>query len=675
MQTRRPMFRPKLILATMTLLALAGARSATAQQSDDADLGQLLEILEQQTTLATNSRLNADFVPGMVSVLSARDLERRGLRNVWQALDLIPGVHTYLDATGMRTITVRGIGDLFEPGKVKLLLNGVPVNASASATTGTIFDTPVEQVERIELVRGPGSAVHGEFAYAGVLNVITRKNATQYAAGLDSGGASAAALFDFTPGSGDFNASLNLAVRASDGDDIDSGQDRAGALPSNAPGRINNRREFVSAILDVEASDWHGIVQFQRLGRGDHFGSNDLLPPIASDEIIVHETFSTVITRNFELAGGIDGALTLGALYNRSDKDDLFLGPPEAFFGLPGDADVFVDSLLEERRLDARISLQAVRGAHTLYGELSGALVKVLDSEQSGNLDPNNPDIISPTINDLPTPVDEGDERGSVSLVLQDEFHIDAMTTLTSGIRLDDYERIGEHLSPRVALVYRHDDNHVFKAQLARAFRPPSLLEEAGAIGNIDPEINDTLEFGHVFARGDRVLRNTIYYTRLDDLIWFQDSAPFGYRNVGSQRLAGYEFELEQRLGPYWDLQASLSLQDYADEGLPGEAPWMLKLSIDHALAPLTDLHLQLNSVAERDRAEGDARDAFDQTTRIDIALRRRNLAGIGGLDLRAGISNLLDERLEYPSPANTYPRDYPYSDGAALWLQLVYRP
>ena len=67
------------------------------------------------------------------------------------------------------------MGQLFEPSKVKLLLNGVAVNASASATTGTIYDTPIEQVERIELIRGPGSATHGEFAYAGVLNVTTRK--------------------------------------------------------------------------------------------------------------------------------------------------------------------------------------------------------------------------------------------------------------------------------------------------------------------------------------------------------------------------------------------------------------------------------------------------------------------------------------------------------------------
>ncbi len=669
------MFRLKAILPTILALALASAGSAAAQQLDDAGLEALLEILDQQTTLATSSKLNADFVPGMVSVLSARELERRGLRDLWEALDLLPGVRTYLNATGMRAITVRGIGDLFEPGKVKLLLNGVPLNASASATTGTIFDTPVAQIERIELIRGPGSAVHGEFAYAGVLNVITRKDITQYAAGLETGGGSAAALFDLTPPSGDFEASLNLAVRASDGEDIDSGRDRAGALPSNAPGSINNRREFVSAILDVEAGDWHGLVQLQRLGRGDYFGSNDLLSPDASGEIIVHETFSAVLTRNFGFGDGIDGAWTLGALYNRSDKDGLFLGPPEAFGGLAGDADVFADSVLEERRLDAKVSLRAVRGAHTWYGELSGALVKALESEQSGNLDPDNPNLISPTINDLPTPVDAGDERRSISLVLQDEYRIDALTTLTTGLRLDDYEHVGEHLSPRIALVHRYDDNHVFKTQLARAFRPPSLIEEAGAIGDIDPEINDTIEFGHIFERGDRVLRNTLYYTRLDDLIWFQDSPPFGYRNVGSQELTGYEVELEQTLAPDWDLNASLSLQDYADEGLPGETPWMLKLGIGYTLAPLTDLYVQLNAIGERDRAEEDARGDFEQTARLDLALRRRNLAGVGGLDLRAGIRNLLDERLEYPSPADTYPGDYPYSDGALIWLQLVYRP
>ena len=669
-------YRKYFIPAFVLLAQLATQDSRAQDGAADSELGELLEILNQQTTLATNTRLNADFVPGMVSVLTAEQLARRGLRDLWQALDTIPGVRTYVDASGARAITVRGIGDLFEPGKVKLLLNGVAINASASATSGTLFDIPAAQIERIELIRGPGSALHGEFAYAGVLNVVTRTGAGEYAGGIDSvGGASASALFDLAPGNSRVGASLNLAVSRSDGEDVESGRDRSDGLPGYAPGSINNPREFVSAILDLEAGDLRALIQFQQGRRGDYFGSNDLLPPDDSELVITDRMFSATLGQPFRLADDIDAEWTLGASYHTTDRNDLFLGRPEAFGGLASDPDVFADSLLEERRLEAKLSLQTVRGAHTLYGELSTANIKAIESEQFINLDPVT-NLPSSTANEFDAPVDEGTVRKTLSLVLQDEYRIDDRTTLTAGLRLDDYQRIGEQLSPRIALVRRHNERHVYKAQLARAFRPPSLIEEQGAIGDqIDPESNDTIEFGHIYERSDLILRNTLYYTRLEDLIWFQDSPPFGYRNVDRQRLAGYEIELEQEIDAAWHVHASLSLQDYADDGLPGAAAWMLKLGAGYALAPLTEVYLQLNCISERERAADDARDDFEQTTRLDVSLRRRNLAGVGGLDLRLGIDNLLDERLEHPAPANTYSGDYPYTDGASLWLRLVYRP
>ena len=125
------------IRTLIVLLVLAAGNSARAQETaEDAEMSQFLELLEQQTTLATKTRLNADFVPGMISVLNSEQLQRRGFRIVWDALASLPGVLASSDETGMRSISVRGIGNLFEPAKIKLLLNGESVNASASATTG-----------------------------------------------------------------------------------------------------------------------------------------------------------------------------------------------------------------------------------------------------------------------------------------------------------------------------------------------------------------------------------------------------------------------------------------------------------------------------------------------------------------------------------------------------------
>jgi hypothetical protein len=101
----------------------------------------------------------------------------------------------------------------------------------------------------------------------------------------------------------------------------------------------------------------------------------------------------------------------------------------------------------------------------------------------------------------------------------------------------------------------------------------------------------------------------------------------------------------------------------------------MLKLGTEFRMLPLTSLHLQVNAVSRRERAEGDSRSDFEQTNQTDFSLRRQSLLDVDGLDLRLGIHNLLDERLKHPAPADSYPGDYPYSDGAMFWAQIIYQP
>lgn len=659
-------------------LTILVSTSVRAQEVDEQDeLTRFMDLLQQQTELATESRLNADFVPGIVSVLSAEQMQQRGFRTLWEALSSIPGVQGTMNETGMRSISVRGIGGLFETGKIKLLLNGKSLNASASATTGTLYDTPIEQIERVELIRGPGSAVYGEFAYAGVLNVITRQQGEQYSVGTDTANSiNFSALYSYENPGRDFSASINFAASEIPGEDIDSGNDRSeDGIATYAPGPINNKRDFVSAILSVDSGDLSLLLQMQQGNRGDHFGTNYLLPPDNKQTVISDTVISADLAQRFRVNEKLGGEWSLNWLENSTEQNALFLGTAENFGGLGGEDDIVADTLLEERRVQGRLRLEYLLERHELMAQLLLTDVDVTQSEQAINLDPDT-GLPAGSMNDFDGPVDDSDERSSTSLVLQDAFHIDARTTLTAGLRYDDYEDIGSNLSPRISLVYRHSDSQIFKAQLARAFKPPSLIESKGSVfPSIDPETNDTIEFGHIYRQPDLVLRNTLYFTELNDLIVFQDEAPFGYRNDDSYSLRGYEIEVEKIISRQWNLIGSLSLQDYVGDTLPGAAPWMLKLGTEYKLRPLTALHLQLNSIAAREREDGDPRSDFEQTNRLDLSLRSRNFLDVGGLDFRTGISNLLDEKLKHPAPINTYPDDYPYSEGAVLWMQLIYQP
>ncbi len=664
---------------SLPLLLLAGlAPGLQAQNGDEQDeMQQFLQLLEQQTTLATQTRINADFVPGMFTVIDADELRRRGFRNVWEALASIPGVRTVMNETGMRSLSVRGVGMTFEPSKVKLLLNGKAVNASASATTGPIYDTPINQVERIEFIRGPGSAVHGEFAFAGVLNVITRNQGQQYSAGFESeDGAEFSALYTIASDDGDYRASLNLAAGETDGQNIDSGPDRSPAgVAGYAPGPINNKRDIISAIIDFEAPNTRALLQFQQHNRGDHFGSNNLLPPDSSQTVISEEVLSADISQSFDIDQSLSLGWSLNLLHNSTEQNELFLGTAEALTGLEDEDDIVADTRLEEERIEAGFEANYSEGRHALLAKLIVTDIEVTRSEKFINLDPVR-DTPSNVFNEFPAEVAESADRSAVSLVLQDEISIDDRLTLTAGLRYDDYEDIDANTSPRIALVWRRTDKHVFKTQFARAFRPPSLAETSRSREvNLESETNDTLEFGHIYHNADLVVRNTFYLSRLDDLIVFQEEAPSGYYNADSADLRGYELELQKDFGDRWEILSSLSLQDYADDELPGAAPWMLKIGAGYELLPLTTLHLQLNSIAERTRAPGDPRSDFEATTQLDATLLRRNWLEVDGLDLRFGIVNVLDEELKHPAPADTYDDDYPYSDGVMLWAQIIYQP
>ena len=472
------------------------------------------------------------FVPGMLSVLSAEQMERRGFRTLWEALASLPGVQATMNETGMRSITVRGIGNIFEPSKVKLLLNGKALNASASATTGTLYETPIEQIERVEFIRGPGSAIYGEFAFAGVVNVITRRQGEQYSAGIESGdGYAFSALYSYAEPGGDFKTSINLAASQSEGEDISSGIDGSPiGIPSYAPGPINNKRDFVSAILSRrKRGPGCPATDSTRQSRGDHFGTNNLLPPDDRQTVISETILSADISQSFQLDEELTGEWSLNLLNNETEQNSLFLGDPENFGGLGPEDDIIADSLLEEQRIEAEVNLQYEVSAHKLFGALVFTEVEVTEAEQFINLiTPTGPP--APTLNEFPTPVDDSADRSSVSLVLQDEYRIDDRLTLTAGLRYDNYEDIDSNVSPRIALVWRRSDQHIFKTQLARAFKPPSLIEDSGSLEvEIESETNDTLEFGHIYQGADLVLRNTIYFSKLDNLILFQDFAPFGY--------------------------------------------------------------------------------------------------------------------------------------------------
>lgn len=121
---------------------------------------------------ATRTAQNTDATLASVTVITREDLERNQVLSVQGALRDVPGIN--IDNNGglgkYTSIFMRGTN----PGHVLILVDGIKVG-SATAGTTAIQDIPVDQIERIEVVRGPLSSLYGSEAIGGVIQIFTRK--------------------------------------------------------------------------------------------------------------------------------------------------------------------------------------------------------------------------------------------------------------------------------------------------------------------------------------------------------------------------------------------------------------------------------------------------------------------------------------------------------------------
>src|SRR3954467_7191610 len=159
----------------LLLAALAWVPPLTGQEVQDTT--QLKELVVTATRLATP----ANAVTSSVTVISGEDLRARGVRFVQDALRDVPG------ASVVQVGSYGGVSSLFlrggESDYVKVLIDGVPVNQSGGSYNWANLTT--DNIDRIEVLRGPASVIYGSDAMSGVVQIFTRRGGEGF--GLDAG--------------------------------------------------------------------------------------------------------------------------------------------------------------------------------------------------------------------------------------------------------------------------------------------------------------------------------------------------------------------------------------------------------------------------------------------------------------------------------------------------------
>ncbi|MBF0629063.1 MAG: TonB-dependent receptor [Magnetococcales bacterium] len=648
-----------------------------------AGFNDLLAVMAETTEIATRTRLNADFVPGMVTVLKGKELESQGVHTLKEALNLVPGV-SFLSSTGV--LSVRGVG-AWSSGKVKLLLNGAPFNDTIFAQGKSLVELPIEMVERIEVIRGPGAAVYGEYALNGVVNVITRQEGQRLHGRYGSFNTFAGGGL-ISREQGDWRISLNLAGWNSDGDDLVAEADNLTPLGLGfAPGLSNEKAASRNAILTVRHHQTELLAQFIQSNQGDQFGLLTLLPPPERRLVFENQVGMLELKQGVQPSTELAIELKAGWMQTIYSGDRASYAPAPAFFdpanpGVDGSRTGNFTATDQKHYIGMTADWKHFEH-HLLSFGLDWSAIRLRDVHTSGNWDPVT-DQATATVTEFPNAnnwlIEDLGRRKLFGVMIQDQWEIIPQLTSTLGLRYDHYSDVGESLTPRIALVYRLADHHILKAQYGTAFRPPAFMEMYAnnfvirANPDIQPEKIRTYDLGYIYRDATLVGRITGFWTRMEDLISLDTTGHPYYTNKSDVSMRGYELELETKLSTTLKTSINLSHVTTEDQStgheLAGVAPWIANLAVTHQPWPDFSLALSSRHVSRRHREAGDNRTELASDTTINLTGSVFN-CGMSGLTCQSGVKNLFDADVrEFASPSMPY--DYP-RNGRELWLKLAY--
>jgi vitamin B12 transporter len=615
--------------------------------------------LPEVVVTATRYPVSADSLGVSVTVLKGDELRTQGIRSVGDALRQVPGAQVVQGGGfGAQTaLFLRG----GESDYVKVLVDGVPVNQPGGAYDFANLTT--DNVERIEVVRGPGSVLYGSDAISGVVQIVTRDGGD----GLD-----ATAM-----GEGGSYGSLRWEAGASGGGDALGGSASVSRRTTGGVYDLNDdyHNTVVSGRLHARADARTRIALSGRLADGTlHLPTDFTGAPTDRNQFNTERTTTLALDVSRRLTDAVEAQLLVG----RHGMDNEFVNPPES----PGDAGGFSDS-----RTDVRRWTVEGRGVLHLPAGVSAVAGVSLDDERQESFTRSGPD----------QPLAPGDpprDRTNWGVYLQGAATPHRAVRLTLGGRLDRNERFGSFWTYRASALVLVTGTTRLRVSAGTGFKEPSFFDNFAtgfATGNPDlrPEHSFSIEAG--VTQDVRPLRATVSLTgfaqRFRDLIQFTFASPSpgapNFFNVAGADASGVEVGLRLRPAPGLEVEAAYVRlhTEVTDAGFDSGEDASFVHGRRLLRRPNDLVTLQARAAPTR-RGWGavvltlvGGRDdlrfaAFPEPTRrvtlpsyatLDLSVGFTLLTPRGsspGVDLTARIENVLDERYEqaanYPSPGRT---------------------
>ncbi len=510
----------KSLLMALCLLSVSNLSYASDTPSIEFDL-------DGTIVSATKTTLTPKELPQSVEVISKKDIQNIGAISVRDVLKTASSITIYDGGA-------YGHGDKLSmrggsTNDILILVNGQRVAGenyfmNGSSNTKILDRLNLNNVERIEILRGPGGALYGSDAQNGVINIITNSSPSESAiVGFASGTREISNTYHFNTGvQGNLSAIFDLSFNKLR--DIDS--------------RANGKHFAMGDSQNYSGTFNYSINPNNKLSLGITY-DKDNLEYRAKGNLRNLDENRTGVSLNYQ-SNNLNNSYALNLGYNNLDK------------GLSSEYNIW--------SIDARNSTQIDNSNKLTYGAEF--------STTNGNAY-------------IPANSNHNDKADKYALYVQDEYKYGKLLLIPS-LRYDYHDTSGSNISPNIGTTYFASDSTRIKAQFGSAYRAPSVEElycEFGHGGSFvlkgNPDLKPEKTRGYEFTLehdwDDRTnVRTTYFHNQKKDAI---SSALIGdcthdrkVINIDKTQSNGVEVELKHNLGQGFTLSGSYNYLDATND-------------------------------------------------------------------------------------------------------------
>lgn len=604
---------------------------------------ELEQLINSLIGVASIKPLSGRESPSIISLITEEEIKKSGARDLIDVLSLVPGFDFGMDVEGVVGLGMRG--NWAHEGKILLLLDGQEMNENLFGTTQFGNHFAVDQIKKIEIIRGPGSAIYGGYAEYGVINIITKN-------GKDINGISLSGIYGQMQG--DYarrNVNLSLGKKF--------GEFQIGGSLFMGQG---NRS-------DQDFTDFYDSTY--------NMAGNSKLDPMNVNVGLSYK--------------GLSARFILDNYYTTTgDGYDVVKTPSQQVFNSTFAEIKYAFKLGEKFTITPRVNYKQQTPWKTVADSVTDEYYKIVD-RYTGNL------TMSYTINRKINIIFGGEVYSDFAKDMVDssffangEKEVNYLNTaafaqsvmkfrlinIILGARFDNHSEYGHAFVPRLGLTKRIDNFH-FKLLYSNAFRAPSieninLVDSTG----IKPENTSVaeLELGYEIRRNSIITINFFDISTKNTIAYYYDDSTQtdAYHNIGQTGSRGVELEYKFKdkwgfINLNYAFYTVAGKEKIADYEVPENKSVLLafpshkfNLSAGFNVTKHFSINPSILFRGERygytsvDTAGYGVIEKFDPMVLANIFLRYDDLF-IKGLDLGFGVYDLFDQRVKYIQPYNSY--------------------